>query len=201
MSVVETFPRERMQLHSSEIWAHPDFADLDYEVQKKWPDRTLPLVLEWTEDPVVAVERSGLPWVVGPAQRDPMRNSKGGTLLPRKQRARLKQIAALDIPFKRLAIAHELDPEGPVKSLLPTLREGPLTCTDEVARELVGQAPPHPGLMRVLRALESAFNGTTSAIPAAVISILDPIIFGIIAPEPPQHGQLCLWYPLAAWRW
>jgi len=34
-----------------------------------------------------------------------------------------------------------------------------------------------------------------------VITILDPIIFGIIATTPPRQGQPCLWYPLAAWSW
>jgi hypothetical protein len=43
--------------------------------------------------------------------------------------------------------------------------------------------------------------GATSTVPTRVWVLLDPIIFGVIAPTPPQHGQLCLWYPLTAWRW
>ena len=34
----------------------------------------------------------------------------------------------------------------------------------------------------------------------AVVSVLDPIIFGVIAPTPPRPAK-CLWYPLVAWRW
>jgi hypothetical protein len=131
-----------------------------------------------------------------------MRGSRGRTVVPRGQRARLKRIAELGVPFQRLAIAHELDPKGPIRQLLPALRDGPKTCTDEVARILVGAVPAHPGLNRAVRVLDSAIGSATSAIPInAVVTILDPIIFGIIAPTPPRQGQLCLWYPLAAWRW
>jgi hypothetical protein len=50
--------------------------------------------------------------------------------------------------------------------------------------------------------LDAAVNGATSAVGInAIVSVLDPIIFGVIAPTPPRHGQLCLWYPLVAWRW
>ena len=201
MSVLDAFPRERAQSHHPEVWANPVLADLSLQVEQRWPDLPTPLILEWTETQLVAVDDSDVPWVIGPAEQDPLRDSRGRTVLPRKQRTRLKRIAAFGVPFQRLAIAHELDQEGPVRDLLPALREGPLTCTDEVARALVGQVPPHPGLMRVLRALDSAIRGTTSAIPAAVMTILDPIVFGVIAPTPPQQGELCLWYPLAAWRW
>jgi hypothetical protein len=114
----------------------------------------------------------------------------------------LKQIAGLDVPFQRLAIAHELNPEGPVRDLLPALKTGPLNLTDEVARALVGAVPEHPGVVRAVRALDVLMCGATSAVPDRVWNaLLDPIIFGIIAPPPLRHGQLCLWYPLAAWRW
>jgi hypothetical protein len=108
----------------------------------------------------------------------------------------------LGVPFQRLAIAHELDPQGPVRELLPALRNGPKTCTDEVARTLVGGVPEHPGVTRAVQALDVLVCGATSAVPDRVWNaLLDPIIFGIIGPTPPCHGQLCLWYPLAAWRW
>jgi hypothetical protein len=204
MSVLETFPRERVQSLHPQAWAHPALANLSLHVEQRWPDLPTPLILEWTETPLLAVDDSGVPWLVGSAEQDPLRDSRGRTVLPRRQRDQLKQIAALGVPFQRLAIAHELDHEGPVQDLLPALREGPLTCTDEVARALVGEIPLHPGVLRVVCALDSAVRVTISAIPAAVTTILDPIIFGVIAPTPPtppQHGELCLWYPLAAWRW
>ena len=201
MSVLERFPRERVQSLHSQAWAHPGVADLRLQVQQRWPDLPTPLILEWTETPLLAVDDSGVPWLIGPAEQDPLRDSRGRTVLPSKQRDRLRRIAALEVPFQRFAIAHELDRYGPVQDLLPALREGPLTCGDEVARALVGQIPPHPWVLRVLRAMESGVRLTTSAIPAAVMTILDPIVFGVIAPTQPQHGGLCLWYPLAAWRW
>jgi hypothetical protein len=114
----------------------------------------------------------------------------------------LKQIADLGVPFQRLAIVHEVNREGPVRQLLPALRDGPETCTDEVARALNGGVPEHPGVVRAVQALDVLVCCATSTVPDRVWkTLLDPIIFGIIAPTPPRHGQLCLWYPLAAWRW
>jgi hypothetical protein len=190
------------QLHSPEVRAHPELAGLRRQLDLRWPDLPPPLVLEWTERSLLAVDRSGVPWVVGPTERDPVRDSWGRTVLPRRERARLKNIAELDIPFQRLAIAHELNPDGPVHQLPPALRDGPKPCTDEIARELVGEVPQHPGVVRAVQALDVLVCGATSAVPDHVWNaLLDPIIFGIIAPTPPRHGKFCLWYPLVAWRW
>ena len=50
--------------------------------------------------------------------------------------------------------------------------------------------------------LDAAVRGATSAVPInPLITVLDPIIFGVIAPTAPRHGEPCLWYPLVAWRW
>jgi hypothetical protein len=158
--------------------------------------------LAWTETPLVSIDRSGVTWVIGPAEHDPLRSAAGRTVIPRKQRTKLKRIAKLGIPFQRLAIAHELDPEGPVRHLLPALRTQPQPCTNEFARALVGEVPAHPGVTRAVMVLDAAVSGATSAVGInAVVSALDPIIFGVIARRPPRHGQLCLWYPLVAWRW
>jgi hypothetical protein len=190
------------QLQSPEVGTQPELAGLSREAEVRWPDLPPPLVLEWTETSLLAVDRSGAAWVIGPAERDPVRNSRGRTVVPRQQRVKLKRIAELGVPFQRLAIAHELDADGPVKHFLPALREGPRPCTDELARALVGGVPSHPGTFRAIRALESPIRAATSTAPMRVLStILDPIIFGIIAATPPRHGQLCLWYPIVAWRW
>ena len=62
--------------------------------------------------------------------------------------------------------------------------------------------PAHPGVTRAVAVLDAAVSGAASAVGInAVVSVLDPIIFGVIAPTPPRHDQLCLWYPLVAWRW
>jgi hypothetical protein len=190
------------QSHPPEVATDRELTELSVQIKQKWPSLPQPLSLEWTEAPLVSIDRSGVPWIIGPAERDPLRGPRGRTVLPRKQRARLKQIAELGVPFQRLAIAHELDAEGPVRHLLPELKIGPLISTDELARALVGGIPEHPGVARAVQALDVLLCGAASAVPDRVWNaLLDPIIFGIIAPTPPQHGHLCLWYPLAAWRW
>jgi hypothetical protein len=188
--------------HSPKLLADPELAELSVQINQMWPSLPEPLPLVWNETPLVSIDRSGVPWVIGPAEHDPLRTTGGRTVIPRKQRAKLKRIAKLGVPFQRLAIAHELDPEGAVRQLLPVLRTHPQPCTNEVARALVGEVPAHPGVTRAVMVLDAAVNGATSAVGInAVVSVLDPIIFGVIAPTPPQRGQLCLWYPLAAWRW
>jgi hypothetical protein len=188
--------------HSPEVRSHPELAELSVRINVKWPSLRPPLQLERTETPLVSIDRSGVPWVIAPAERDPLRGPHGRTVLPRRQRARLKRIAELDVPFQRLAIAHELNPEGPVRHLLPALKTGPCPCNDVVARALVGDLPAHPGVVQAVQALDVLVCGAASVVPARVWkTLLDPIIFGIIAPTPPRQGQLCLWYPLAAWSW
>jgi hypothetical protein len=187
---------------SSNLQADPELAELSVQINQMWPSLPEPLPLAWTETPLVSIDRSGAPWVIGPAERDPLQSTRGRTVIPHKQRAQLKRIAKLGVPFQRLAIAHELDPQGPVRELLPALRTQPQPCTNEVARVLVGEVPAHPGVTRAVTVLDSAVSGATSAVGiTAVVSVLDPIIFGVIAPTPPRHGYLCLWYPLVAWRW
>jgi hypothetical protein len=188
--------------HSSKLLADPELAELSVQINQMWPSLPEPLPLAWTETPLISVDRSGVPWVIGPAEHDPLQSTRGRTVIPHKQRAQLKRIAKLGIPFQRLAIAHELDPQGSVRQLLPALRTQPQTCTQEVARVLVGDVPAHPGVTRAVTVLDAAVSGATAAVGInAVVSVLDPIIFGVIAPTPPRHGQLCLWYPLVAWRW
>jgi hypothetical protein len=188
--------------HSPKSLADPELAELSVQINQMWPSLPEPLPLAWTETPLVSIDRSGVPWLIAPAEHDPLRTARGRTVIPHKQRAQLKRIAKLDIPFQRLAIAHELDPQGPVRQLLPALRTQPQPCTNELARVLAGAVPAHPGVTRAVTVLDAAVIGATSAVGInAVISVLDPIIFGVIATTPPQHGQQCLWYPLAAWRW
>ena len=182
--------------------ADPELAELSVQINQMWPSLPEPLPLAWTETPLVSIDRSGVPWVIGPAEHDPLQSARGRTVVPHKQRAQLKRIAKLGVPFQRLAIAHELDPQGPVRQLLPALRTQPQLCTQEVARALVGDVPAHPGVTREVTVLDAAVSGATSAVGInAMVSVLDPIIFGVIAPTPPRHGSLCLWYPLVAWRW
>jgi hypothetical protein len=188
--------------HSPKLLADPELAELSVQINQMWPSHPEPILLQWTETHLVSLDRSGVPWVIGPAEHDPLRSMRGRTMIPHKQRAQLKRIAKLGVPFQRLAIAHELDPQGPVRQLLPALRTQPQPCTNELARVLAGEVPAHPGVTRAVMMLDAAINGATPAVGInAAVSVLDPIIFGVTAPTPPQNRQLCLWYPLVAWRW
>jgi hypothetical protein len=178
-----------------------ELVDLSIHIHQEWPALLAPIVLEWSDNPVVALD-GGVPWIYGPVERDPLRGSQGQTVIPHEHRAELRRIVQFGVPFQRLAIAHELHPDGPIRELLPALQTGARTCTDEVARRLVEGVPEHPGTARAVRVLDAAIGGVASSISNTVSKVaLDPIIFGIIALRPPRHGELCLWYPLVAWRW
>jgi hypothetical protein len=172
-------------------------AELAADVRQRCPDLAEPLLALWSVDPVVVLDRNR-PWVIASVERDPQAKTGRG-VLPGPQRHQLKRLAALELPIQRLAVAHECDPTGAVAELLPQLRAGPRTCTREVAAALVGPVPPHPAVTRAARWMDAAVGGTRRAI--AELDLLDPIIFGIVAPTPPVHGQPCLWFPLCAWRW
>jgi hypothetical protein len=121
-------------------------------------------------------------------------------VLPRAQRRRLAAVARLGVGFQHVAIAHQLHPAGPVARLLPELLDGPRTCTDDVARAVAGSVPPHPFAARTLGALDRLVR-RDGWLAAAADVLLDPLVFGVLGPTTPVHGQPCLWYPLAAWRW
>ncbi len=177
-----------------------ELARLDAELVGRWRDLPRPIVGRWSEVPVLTLDR-GKPWLVGPAERDPLRNPDGRAVLPRRQRTRLRQIHATGVRFDRLAVAHELDPSGPVRPLLPLLQHGPRPCSEGVARRMVGRTPPHPGVDRVVRGLDAALAGAGSTAGRALEAVLDPIVFGVVAPGTPRPGEPCLWYPLLVWRW
>jgi hypothetical protein len=58
------------QSQSTAVGIHPELAELSNQVEVAWPDLPPALVLEWTETSLLAVDRSGAPWVIGPAERD-----------------------------------------------------------------------------------------------------------------------------------
>ncbi len=183
--------------------AREELGDLADDVEIRCPYLRDPRLMSWNDSLVLALEGS-VPWVFGPAERDPLCGHRGRTVLPRAARSRLAKIAAYRVPFQAVAIAHELDPEGPVAELLPELVSEPQLCSDETARRLIGTVPAHPGVSRAVRLLDQAVHGATSSAQAPARMIrrsLDPIIFGVVAPKPLQSGDLTLWYPLTAWRW
>jgi hypothetical protein len=168
---------------------------------RQWPQLPAPIVLPCSEHPIVAVDGDS-PWVWALATADPQRGPNGIAVVPRGQRRQLRHIAAAGSRFDAVAVAHELDVDGPVRSLLPELRNGPRTCTDEVARALVGPVPPHPGVTRAAGLLDGLFGGDALAWAGNALDLLlDPIVFGVVAPYGLADGAPGVYQPLVAWRW
>ncbi|TCK21388.1 hypothetical protein [Pseudonocardia endophytica] len=184
-------------MHSTDLYTDVppprryDLTRLSAHLHFRHPELPSPVVLHWSDEPVLLLD-AGRPWLYGPAGRDPAAVD-GRAVLPRRQVRRLAQFAGHGIALHALAIAHELDPAGPVAELVPDLADGPRTCTDEVARVVVGPVPAHPALARATRLLEGVVRTTAD--------LLDPIVFGVVGTCKPEHGDLCLFYPLTAWRW
>ena len=178
-----------------------ELARLTADLERRFPELPPPIVLPWCDQQAVALDR-GRPWMYGPATTDPLMGGRGPAVLPRPQRRQLARIAATGARFDAIGVAHELDPEGPARSLLPLLDDGPRTCSETVARELVGPVPPHPGVSRAVGALTALVRRDAGARAARALDrLLDPVIFGVIAPLPLTHGAPSLWQPLVAWRW
>ena len=177
-----------------------DLVQLATASRSRWPELPEPSALPWSELPFLVLDR-GRPWICGPVERDPAARD-GRTVVPGRQLRQLRRHGRRDVPFQRLAIAHELDPDGPVARLVDELTDGPRTCTDDVARALVGAAPAHAGVRRAVGVLDAAVGGAALRTAArAAGRLLDPIVFGVLGVDGVAHGEPCLWFPLAAWRW
>jgi hypothetical protein len=171
------------------------------DLERRCPHLPGAIVLPWSDHPVVALDR-GDPWLYGPADRDPQLGRDGPGVLPRWQRAQLAEVAATGPRFDAVGVAHELDPGGPVHALLPLLVDGPRTCTDAVAPELVGPVPAHPGVARAAGMVDALVGGDALAWASGALDrLLDPIVFGVVAPYGLHHGAPCVWLALVAWRW
>jgi hypothetical protein len=175
----------------------PELARLETRTARTHPTLPRPIVLAWSDEPVLLLDR-GEPWLYGPIERDPLARD-GRMVIPSAQRRRLA--AWVDVPFQRVATAHQLDPHGPAAALVRQLQAGPRTCTDEVARAVAGTVPPPPRTARTLRAVDRLVRGGRRGAAAAADVLLDPLVFGILGPTCPSHGEPCLWYPIAGWRW
>jgi hypothetical protein len=178
-----------------------ELARLTADLERRFPELPPPIVLPWSDQQAVALDR-GRPWMYGPATTDPLMGERGPAVLPRPQRRQLARIAATGARFDAIGVAHELDPEGPATSLLSLLDDGPRTCSEAVARELVGPVPAHPGVTRAVGALAALVRrDLPSQAVRALDRLLDPVIFGVVAPSPLTHGAPSVWQPLVAWRW
>lgn len=175
-------------------------ARADAQLRWKHPELPQPLVLPWSELPVLGLDRA-TPWLYAPVERDPLATPRGRTVMPRREIRRLRSAAGWGVPFQRVAIAHELDPDGAVQELLPTLGDGPRTCSDAIARAVVGPQPAHPAVRGTARALNTLAGAGRVAALAGLAAVLDPIVFGVIGMPDTVHGQLALFYPISAWRW
>jgi hypothetical protein len=176
-----------------------DGREVDAALRWRHPQLPEPHLLPWTELPALMLDGE-VPWLVAPVERDPLTTAGGRAVLPRREIRRLRRLAAFDVPFQRLASAHELDRGGAVAPLLPGLQNGPRTCTDAVARAVVGPQPVHPAVRRAGRTLDAAMARRKS-LAGVVASLMDPIVFGVVGVPDVTQGELALWYPLAAWRW
>jgi hypothetical protein len=167
-------------------------------------DLCSPIVDEWSDDLVLILDDQGVSWLRGPVECDPLQGRRGTSVLPRSAQIRLREIERLRMPFQRVAFAHELDPVGPVEPLLSALRVGRHTCAADAARALVGDIPAHPWVSGVLAMLDWAARGPRAGmktVPETAPAGLTRIIFGVTGPTSPLNGQLCLWFPITAWRW
>ena len=167
-----------------------------------------PKLAPWIDWPLITLQH-GLPWLIAPSERDPLRTPDGRYVIPTRPLAELRRLSATGVQFDQIAIAHELNQPSQVRQLLPLLMDGPRICTDQVARQLVGPVPAHPrvaqlaeimdrcaaDIVRVARA-GSATAGRISAL------VHDPIIFGVVGCRGALvTGEAALWYPLTAWEW
>jgi hypothetical protein len=183
--------------------ASAELADLEARFRAAFPSLQRPLRWVWSDDPLLVLDRER-PWLVTPLSRDPQ--ARGGRpILPREQRRQLTELARLAVPFDAVATAHELDTTGPAAQLVPMLRAGPRRCTDELAHELVDPVPPDPRVERAAGVLGSLAGAAVGSLAGAVTTaadvLLDPILFGVVAPARLTHGQPCLLYPLVVWIW
>ena len=124
----------------------PHWVNVASRLAARCPQLAPPATVRWSARPVAGLDRA-TPWLWGPADRDPLLGP-GGPADTAPPAAELRRIVAAGARFDAVGVAHELDPDGPVRPLLPLLADGPRTCSDEVARELVGpvrRAPGPPG--------------------------------------------------------
>jgi hypothetical protein len=176
-----------------------ELARLAADLERGFPQLPAPIVLPWSDQQAV-VDDGGTPWIYGPVHSDPLMG--GRAVLPRRQRRQLARIADSGASFDAIGVAHELDPDGPAKALLPLLADGPRTCSEAVARELVGPVPPHPGVARAVQVLAALVRRDAPARAGRMLDrLLDPVICGVVAPGPLTHGAPSVWQPLVAWRW
>ena len=169
------------------------------DLEQQWPQLPPPIVLSCSDRPVVGLD-GGTPWLYAFADPTPCAARTGTPSSPVGSAGSCPDRGGRS-QFDAVAVAHELDVNGPVRSLMAELADGPRTCTDEVARALVGPVPAHPGVSRAAGMLARSSAASPGVGGAALDRLLDPIVFGVVAPYGLAHGLPGVFQPLVAWKW
>src|SRR5262245_42564356 len=82
-------------------------------LRKRAPELHGARVAPWHDSPLLVVEKD-LPWIVVPFEQDPLRTRDGGYPFPKDVKRALTTLTQRGVDFDNLAVAHELDPKGPV---------------------------------------------------------------------------------------
>jgi hypothetical protein len=158
-----------------------------------------------TGRPQLRLTGDGRVWMLSPLSCDPLTDPGGRYVVPPSALDDLRRIAAAGIEFHAMAVAHEIDPNGPVRQLVPQLRDGPRSCPPQLARVLVGAVPADPRADRLARSMGRAL--TAVARPMQVLArqtagLLDPVMFGLIGEDGRlEPGWPALWVACTSWEW
>ena len=82
-------------LHPPDARTHPELGALCVQIDKKWPELLAPVMVAWSERPVVAIDDSGVPWIYGDAPRVGPGRTGGSWLRQSRQKQNLGCV-----PFK-----------------------------------------------------------------------------------------------------
>lgn len=181
-------------------------ADRVKGILKKAPYLQPPIVSGWTERPRLYLHRDE-PWLLVPAESDPLRTTSGGAVIPTHALADLQRVVEAKVEFDRIAIAHEIEPGRVPVDLRSALGPQGLPCSHDVAKKLVGVSPPPTARnLRLAAGLDkcvAALTGAASTLAGAAMNLsLDPIVFGVIScSDELRESEPALYFPLTAWRW
>jgi hypothetical protein len=181
----------------------------DAALRKRAPELPEYKVAPWNPEPLLVMDK-GLPWIVMPFDKDPLRTRDGGYPFPRDVKRRLQNLTSKGADFDTLAIAHELDPKGPVATLLGKIPPTGVRCDASITKALVGQTPATEASKRMASTLNRAGNAVAESAPKVLLGLalapvaivaapfallaaaaegIDPIVFGILHVDPPGgHG-------------
>ena len=155
--------------------------------------------------PQLRLSSDGRVWMLSPLSCDPLTGPGGRYVLPPSAVADLRRIAAAGIEFHAMVVAHEIDPNGPARQLVPQLRDGPRSCPPDLARALVGPVPAEPRAAQLARSIGRAITAVVRPVQALAHETarqLDPVIFGLIGADGRlEPGWPALWVACTSWEW